>query len=641
MFKRLQKSDYFFIAALLCGLLFHMTIIISSDNFFDEAFYPTVPYRLINDDSLVQHEWHLTQFSSLFLYLPVRLWLLIKGSTEGIYLYLRFVYIFVHSLVTVAVYKFFRNYSIWSVLASMMFYMLIPYRTYALNYTSMLAIFYLLFTLNLFSIYKTQCTKCYLGAGFFYGCCCVNNPIFCIFFVLYVILCVLYTKKNLVIRLLSSKHIFFNKRRKKSNEKSSKVARISFQEKLVLFSKNLESYAAFFNKKAVICSFAGVCIIAAISVVFFFKTGGTLSSIFENIENLMGASEYFTTSKDTWAQKSLDYKTAINSISLNIPCLLPLFFFLLFIDKKKKTNAHRFAYLVVSFALSVLFSVGILSADDNTAFFFSFPFAFFSIVCYILTNKRQTDLFFCIWCPCAASSLLCSFASNTLFYSSSAIFSISNIAGMFFIYDLLKEIKINATTKKHNYIISQNKKFFRFANHIIIVLTISLQLAFSCFTTRLINNTPIKDATFVASSGPLKGMFFNQEVYDLYESILDDLDYVKNVSAETEPLLVIGNLDWAYMYTERPFATYTAYYLGFSDKSISEYYKKNPDKIPKYIYVFTIPDLQEPYYAKKEFYKEKDILDTMFKYSIKDLHNGVLLTVNDYIYQEELSLESP
>ena len=77
MIKRLQKSDLFFIAAMLCALTFHLTLIWAPHHHYDETFYATVPYRLIIGDSLVQHEWHLTQFSSLFLYLPVRLWLLI------------------------------------------------------------------------------------------------------------------------------------------------------------------------------------------------------------------------------------------------------------------------------------------------------------------------------------------------------------------------------------------------------------------------------------------------------------------------------------------------------------------------------------------------------------------------------------
>ncbi|MBR5438285.1 MAG: hypothetical protein IKV21_05130, partial [Clostridia bacterium] len=151
MLKRLRKEDYFFCTFLLCGLAFHLTLIWAPHRLFDETFYPTVPYRLIMGDSLVQHEWHLTQFSSVFLYLPVRLWLLIKGNTEGIYLYLRFVYILAQTCVTVIIYKFFRNKGIWAAVAAIMFYVLIPYRTYALSYTSMLSLFYLLFSFSLFS----------------------------------------------------------------------------------------------------------------------------------------------------------------------------------------------------------------------------------------------------------------------------------------------------------------------------------------------------------------------------------------------------------------------------------------------------------------------------------------------------------
>lgn len=631
--KRLRKEDWFFCIALLCCLAFHLTLIWAPHRLFDETFYPTVPYRLIKGDSLIQHEWHLTQFSAVFLYFPVRLWLLIKSSTDGIYLYLRFVYILAQTCAAIVIYKFFRNKGIWAAVASIMFYILIPYRTYALSYTSMLALFYLFFSLSLFSIYKTHSMKSYISAGFFYGCCCVNNPIFCIFFMLYLVLCILWQKNEIIINLLSNIYTIksIEKKKPKKTQKKGfikeKNKAIEKKERLIL---GFKTYNCFFCKKAIMYTSIGLSAIAIISVIFFFATGGTLSSLFKNFENLMQSSEYFTTSKGAWIQKSFDFKNAINFISLNKVFLLPALLFAIFIDKKKKTNIHRVTFLFASFALSTLFVVGMSKAEENTAFFYSLPFTFFSFVCYILTEKKQTDLFYCIWCPCIAAATLSGFASNTLFYSSSAICAISNIVGVFFVSNLFKEMTTNYKVDRKLNSKEISKKIISIAGQITIILAICLQLTFSCFTIQQNSNTHKNNSSYKSVSGPLKGMFFTEENYIAYESILKNLDYIKETSNENDPLLILGNLNWIYMYSERPFATYSAYYLGLEIEPLANYYKENPEKIPKHIYIMPIYNYEILQTAEESLEAEREKLDYLFEYTEEKLDNAILLTVTDY-----------
>ncbi len=58
----------------------------------DEAFYLTIPYRMIQGDGLILHEWHLSQLSGLLLYPAVSLYLLIIGGTEGILFHFRILF---------------------------------------------------------------------------------------------------------------------------------------------------------------------------------------------------------------------------------------------------------------------------------------------------------------------------------------------------------------------------------------------------------------------------------------------------------------------------------------------------------------------------------------------------------------------
>ena len=46
----------------------------------DEAFYPTIAYRLTQGDRLLVDEWHMSQLSSVLLYLPVLLFTRLTGA---------------------------------------------------------------------------------------------------------------------------------------------------------------------------------------------------------------------------------------------------------------------------------------------------------------------------------------------------------------------------------------------------------------------------------------------------------------------------------------------------------------------------------------------------------------------------------
>ncbi len=76
----------------------------------DEAFYPTIAYRLTQGDRLLVDEWHMSQLSSVLLYLPVLLFTRLTGGTAGIYLALRYLYVAVQCLVAATVYLRLRRY---------------------------------------------------------------------------------------------------------------------------------------------------------------------------------------------------------------------------------------------------------------------------------------------------------------------------------------------------------------------------------------------------------------------------------------------------------------------------------------------------------------------------------------------------
>ena len=156
MTKKINKLDIIFTVALISGLIFHISTVFFNHHYSDETFYYTIPLRLINGSSLLQHEWHLTQFSSVFTYLPVRVFMALFGSTDGIIVFMRCVYILAHTVVTVAIYRFFKKYGAWAIAAAMIFNTQTSYATYAVSYHSVFAVGIMFFGLCLLWSYLKQ-----------------------------------------------------------------------------------------------------------------------------------------------------------------------------------------------------------------------------------------------------------------------------------------------------------------------------------------------------------------------------------------------------------------------------------------------------------------------------------------------------
>ena len=77
-----------------------------------------------------------------------------------------------------------------------------------------------------------------------------------------------------------------------------------------------------------------------------------------------------------------------------------------------------------------------------------------------------------------------------------------------------------------------------------------------------------------------------------------------------------------YLHLERPFATYTTWYRGYPNtQQLIRYYKANPDKTPKYVYI----EVADP--NGQTAHTITETVSEMFSFTEEKLTNGVLLTV--------------
>ena len=610
MIKKLKNTDFLFVIMMSAVILLHIFFLFIVPFSDDETYYVTVPFRLLSGDSLVQHEWHLTQFSSLFSYFPVYIWTAIKGSAEGIFVFLRSVYLFIHTTVAVIIYRFFKKYGNWAVWAAIMFYIQAPYRILAISYHSMFVVFLLLLTFCILSIYEKKSVFLYIFAGFCFGCCCVCNPLFCFAFSLYLAFCVLWTKRHVFIKsVLKNKSFHTLKNGKKLTKKQKRQQNRQMLESF----PNMEKYNCFFTKKAVLMFSCGILIIAVVAAVFFFSTGGTIRSIQENLEYLLSSSEYDATS-DTIFSKLAETFHFFGLANLGMPWILPLLFVVLLADKNRKNNSHRFAYLFVSVLWTIIFIIGVMKNNVIDLCAISMPFSVFSTICYILTKNKNKKLFFCMCIPCIIAIVFQYLAANTHLAVIGIVMAVSNVAGVFFAMDLWREMRSASKNDSKTMGTQASSKLFRS----IIVVGLCIQILFHGLFYQY-GQIYGKDAP-KATNGPFAGLYMPEIKYNRYNKAICDMDLIKEISRENDPILFVSYNNWMYLYMERPIATYTTWYMGtIHPDLLIKYYKENPEKIPKYIYY----ESSDPQNANVK------VISQLFEFTREDLSNGVLLTVED------------
>ena len=609
MKKTLKNTNLLFAIMMVAVMLFHIYFLFAYPTHDDESQYLSIPFRLVNGDSLVQEEWHLTQFSSLFTYIPVQIWMAIKGSADGIFLFSRCVYLAIHTAVSVLIYHFFREYGKRAILASLIFFIQIPYGIQAISYHSMFVVFLLLLTLCLLSVYRYKDKKSYILAGACYGCCCVCNPFFCLAFVLYLICCGLWTKRDSIREYIIQKKTLKENKGKKLTNRELKEQK---KQTVSLFPE-AENYDCFFTRDAVLKIICGIAVVGVIAVIYFFFTGGTIGSIFDNLEYLLGGSEYIAESS---AFIKIAEATKYFSIAnLYMPWILPLLFAIMMFDKKRKSNSHRSTYLAVSLLWMLIFIAGIVIKREVYLCAFSLPFSVFSLVCYILTEKKNKPLFFCMYLPCLIASFFHFIAADTLLAAAGIILAISNVAGVLFSMDLWKEMR-DATAEESEEDGQKRKKSLQS----IIAVALSVQIAFYCAFYQW--GKFYSFDTTKAEEGPYAGLYMSETQYEEYNKAIDDLNVIKEISNEKDPVMIVSFRIWMYLHLDRPIGTYTSWYRGGFDVNLmTAYYRANPHRIPKYIYIES-PGIDEDAIRYK-----LNILSDMFSFTRQDLSNGVLLKI--------------
>lgn len=104
----------------------------------DETLYLSMPYRILQGDRFLLHEWNLSQLVSLLLAPILRVCVALRGTTEGLVLSFRRLYVLFHGLTTLYLYLRLRRVT-WpgALAASLMYLLYAPMNIATLSYNTL------------------------------------------------------------------------------------------------------------------------------------------------------------------------------------------------------------------------------------------------------------------------------------------------------------------------------------------------------------------------------------------------------------------------------------------------------------------------------------------------------------------------
>lgn len=535
-------QDYIFIALIAGGIIFAFWKCVFGFGGNDEAFYLTVPQRFNMGDALIKDEWHLSQLSGFLLMPFVWLFTTITGSTEGIILAARVLYIIFHATVSIVIYSRIRKYGYVSVFASVLYFIYTPYDIMAMSYNTMGLDFVTLAGVIMGTAsYKKKLPLIVSGVAFAAAVLCC--PYLAVAYILYGI-CVLI-------------HTFIRNKETKFILKSELFAGKTF---------------LFFS--------IGIFALAAVFLVFAL-TRVSIKEIFNYLPYLMTDPEHPQIALGT--RFGMYFKSIYNCHS---HFKIALFSYLvmivvMIIDRKRKS--HRSIYLIVTTAIVIFCYVLLLpQLTYSTYNAIMFPLIFIGITSYILCENKPKPLFASLFVPGIIYSFAICFSSNQYFYVISMVITASNIASYVFLAQFLREMK--TTQDNIEYAVWVKRGSFLF-----VAFMIFLQGAFQitvkaehCFWES--GNT--SNLTAQIKNGPAKGIYTNVNNCNTYEQIYSDLQYYKN--KQEDKILFLTSKTWCYLAVDFPYGTLSAWISGEKPSSVERlktYYRVNYEEIPKYIYI--------------------------------------------------------
>lgn len=491
----------------------------------DEAFYLTIPYRLCAGDSLLIHEWHLSQLSGFLLYPAMKLYLAVFGNTEGMLLRFRVLFTVLWACNALFLYVRLKKLSRpGAMAASLAFLIFTPFGLMALSYNSM----GLLLLLNACAIAATEEPGRWIPFGltglFFAG----------------AVLCCPYL---LLLYGLFTAAVIVSAARKK--------------------------------RALLRCwiPFSGGCAVLLAAFCLFLFSRGSLTQVIRAFPRLFEDPEHV---REGLVSKTAGYLRCVVGCNRLFPICLAAAAGICWLSKRRgKAGAGLIAMCLVCLAAQIGFLL-----KRPYLNYVMFPLSLLGMYCVLHSEKAEVRIPFCaIWLPGAVYTYCIYLSSNQEFYAVSSAAAVMTVASLVILGSFVRELEPDGVRRG-------TVAAARAAAVILVAVQLCAELSLR-YTTVFWEPEGMSAQTVLAETGPEKGILMSPERHEHYLQMERDAERIREDDS-VEKVLFLSTNTCLYLSAEKDMATFSAWLSDVNEISIHRldlYFSLLPEKLPDGIYI--------------------------------------------------------
>ena len=597
----------------------------------DESTYYSIAQRVLMGDRLLIDDWHVSQLSSVLEVFPFWLFTALTGSTEGVILYLRFLFLGVDFILYWFLYSRLREYGWLGLLSVALFCSYVPSQILMLNYYTMALHGLMVVCCLLFLGKERKSVFVLILVGIVGACAVLSEPFLS---ALYFLWCILVLCRRL-------------------SQKKGKTF--------------MEPYSVFLDGRTWFYVTVGIVLTAVAFFIFLFSRS-PLREIINTIPEYLTDYEYSV--QGVKQGNLIDYGKLYDA--MHFFGFFPVVGFLLFVPYmilRRKGDLGRYRSLLfkiacVCFIGSYLFAayrilmyrnqyyLGVRFKMPAIIFYYYFqnlPMLFLGLNCCLLCEKKDPRVFGFLFVGLFAS-LFTDFSSELVLGTCAAVtFPAMLISLKTVSEELSLDRQAKPETCEHRAMFS--KKRYNVLALVCVFFLVAWEgvgfytYGFYHVVENIMQVYDRNEETEVLQRGPMKGIRTSARMNAIYNNLLSDLDVIKN---ETDgPFYVAGLYPYFYIYLGMPVGTYSTWYVEEeSEVRQMRYWELHPERRPTHIYVpfYIDPYTYTPYRDTKEdstWGEEKiSFLQTLCDCEVTEGKAGFILRVVSWDTQDIVSVSA-
>gem|GEM_PF-1126882 len=564
--KNTRKNEYFYIdlAAVLLGVglfaFFFATARLGIPTV-DEADYCNLRY--IQGDIPFVEWWDPAQLFWFITSPIVKIYMLINGSTDGILLFMRYVFLSADALFYFFMYKKLRAYKTAGLVSSLLFCAVAPQTILSVSYFTCAAFSFLAACLILIidGREKSRITLFFTGVMLAVGI--MAEPFLIILYIIYIIFVI-------ARELLKAKRT------------------------------PIEKYSFLLNGRSCLWLTLGAFVVFAMLVAYL-AYKGTFSRVFEMLQYIFGgvkynsSSSFLNTAKLRQAITFYRVPVAAGFAVLVVLCAVSSFV-------KRSHKSVRLALFACSCVMSgfcwlrIFYGV-FISSDRDLVLFINYHGILYlvcAVIWYLLCDKKDARVSVMLFASVLYSAAVDA-ASSSVLGTGGALALFPGIHSFLLLArEALSKLKEKSSEEKKTNIKAASG---RIVGGSCVLLSAMCAAGFIFWQGSFVSletiDSPIENHIAFSSganepysvkltSGPFKGIITSEHIAEVYNNALTDLDEIKE-RTDGEPVLVYGFTPFAYLYMDLPYGSHGAWYDGDIERHL-KYWELFPERKPAYIY---------------------------------------------------------